>query len=176
MYKYSSYGDKIGADIVLLSCGAIFLETLAAAKLLQQDFAISSDVWSVTSFTELKRDAERVSHSNLHNPHQDAVLPFVTQSLQYHSGPIVAATDYVRTFAEQIRPYINNDYHVLGTDGFGLSDTRKQMRHHFEVDAKHIAYMAIYALAKNNVIDKSILYDAYTKYNIDANKQYSLDM
>ena len=172
MYKLKEVAK---ADVVLLGSGTILREAEAAAVLLQQDFGIGADIWSVTSFTELKRDAERVRHHNMHNITDSQKTAYVTDAMSYHEGPVVAATDYMRSYAEQIRPYFDNDYHVLGTDGFGRSDTRVKLRKHFEVDSFSIAYTAVYSLFAANKLSMEQLQKAYKIYKIDANKSYSLD-
>jgi pyruvate dehydrogenase E1 component len=174
MYQLKASTAK-NADVVLLGSGAILREVEAAAVLLQQDFSISADIWSVTSFTELKRDAERTCHYNMHNIMSTPKSSYVTESMAYHTGPVVAATDYMRSYADQIRPYLSHDYHVLGTDGFGRSDTRAKLRKHFEVDSFNIAYTAIYALFTANKLNRDQLQKAYKMYKIDADKAYSLD-
>ena len=174
MYKLNSYGD-VDKHAVLLGCGSILLEVIAAAEMLFTDYSISVDVWSVTSFTELKRDAERVAHKNIHDINATASASYVAESLAYHSGPVIAATDYIRTFAEQIRPHIPHDYHVLGTDGYGRSDTRMKLRQHFAVNAKYIAYMTVYALVQEGAFGREVLQDAHKRYAIEAHKKYSLD-
>lgn len=172
MYKLIDSG---GADIVLLGSGTILREAEAAAKMLQADFNVSSDIWSVTSFTELKRDAERVRHGNMHNIDSEPKSSYVEDALSYHAGPIVAATDYMRSYVEQISPYLKHDYHALGTDGFGRSDTRVKLRKHFEVDSFSIAYTAIYSLYSAGKLSRELLQKAYKMYKVDADKAYSLD-
>ena len=111
----------------------------------------------------------------MHNITNKLKSSYVEDSLAYHAGPVVAATDYIRSYAEQIRPYIKNDYHVLGTDGFGRSDTREKLRKHFEVDSFSIAYTAIYSLFAANKLSLDQLKKAYKMYKVDADKTYSLD-
>lgn len=156
----------------LFSSGAILREALAAAELLENDFGVSADVWSVTSFNELKRDAEKVARQQLLS------LDYSTKSyletcLETMSGPIVAATDYIRAYPEQIRAYVKHtDYHVLGTDGFGRSDTREALRKFFEVDRHYIAYTAIVALVQRGDLPEEKAQEAKKKYAIDENKPH----
>ena len=123
MYLFKA-GEKGGKKVQLMGSGTIFQEVLAAADLLKQDFGVDADIWSCPSFNLLHRDAIEVERYNRLHPLEENKLPFVTSQLQGHEGPVVAATDYVRSFADRIRAYIPNDYHVLGTDGFGRSDSR----------------------------------------------------
>lgn len=158
----------------LLSSGTILREALAAAELLEKDFAISADVWSVTSFNELKRDAEKVARQQ-YLTLDSSSKSYLTQCLEKMSGPIVAATDYIRAYPEQIRAYVKNtDYHVLGTDGFGRSDTRETLRRFFEVDRHYIAYTAIVALIQRGELPKEKAQEAKNKYAIDANKPHPI--
>jgi pyruvate dehydrogenase E1 component len=156
----------------LLSSGTILREALAAAELLENDFSISADVWSVTSFNELKRDAEKVTRK--HDLNLDKVLEksYLAQCLEKMTGPIIAATDYIRTYAEQIRAYVDTDYHVLGTDGFGRGDTREALREFFEVSRHYIAYTAIAALVKRGDLPQEVAQQAKIKYKIDGNKPH----
>ena len=169
MYKLqSSTANK--QHVQLLGSGAILLEVITAAELLEKDFNISADIWSVTSFNRLRRDGMQVERWNMLHADENAKTSYVEQCLKDAKGPIIAATDYMKIYADQIRPYIKASYIVLGTDGFGRSDTRKQLRHHFEVNAQHIAVTAIYALFDEGNIDQSVLTSAMQKYGIDANK------
>lgn len=173
MYKLRSEG-RGPAKIALFGCGAILREVEAAARLLQDDYGVASDIWSITSFTELKRDAETVAHQALHQLDAAPQLSYLAEQMAYHNGPILAATDYIRTYAEQIRPHVKQPYHTVGTDGYGRSDTRQQLRAYFGVDAKHIAYRAIYALYQSEIVDISVVQDAHARYQIDSQKPYTL--
>ncbi len=156
--------------VQLLGSGAILCEVLAAAELLAKDFKIEADVWSVTSFNELRREALAVQRSNYLSPEKKPQLSYVEKCLHQVSGPIIAATDYVRLYADQIRPFIKQSYHVLGTDGFGRSDTRAQLRHFFEVDRYYIVVAALAALAEEGIIERKQVTEALKKYNIDPDK------
>ncbi|MBV9576330.1 MAG: pyruvate dehydrogenase (acetyl-transferring), homodimeric type, partial [Gammaproteobacteria bacterium] len=156
--------------VQLFGSGAILNEVLAAAELLKQDFAVSADVWSVTSFSELRRDGMAVERANRLNATKNPALSYIESSLQKHKGPIVAATDYVRAYADLVRPYISRTYVTLGTDGFGRSDTRANLRHFFEVDRYYIAVAALHALVKEGELPASKVTEAIKKYNIDPDK------
>ncbi len=156
--------------VQLMGSGAILREVIAAADLLEKDFGISADVWSVTSFNELRREGAKLQREQMFAPEKKPKQSYVEQCLQDHAGPIIAATDYIRNYAEQIRPFISRSYTVLGTDGFGRSDTREKLRQFFEVDRHHIVIAALYALAKENTVPVSQVTAAFKKYNIDPEK------
>lgn len=159
-----------GSKAQLLGSGTILREVIAASELLEKDFNIATDVWSVTSFTELRRDALNLSRTNLLHPQEQPKLSYVTECLKDRPGPVIAATDYIRLFADQIREFIPQTYYVLGTDGFGRSDTRAALRWFFEVDAKFIAYTTIKTLADEGKVDKSLVAEAIKKYEINPEK------
>ena len=165
MYLFKA-GENDGKKVQLMGSGTIFQEVLAAADLLKQDFGVDADVWSCPSFNLLHRDAIEVERYNRLHPLEENKLPFVTSQLQGHEGPVVAATDYVRSFADRIRAYIPNDYHVLGTDGFGRSDSRANLRSFFEVDRYNIAVTALSALADQGKIGKETVQQAIEKYGV----------
>ena len=172
MYKLKTVGDS-KLRVQLLGSGTIFREVIAAAQLLNQDWGVSSDLWGCPSFTELGRDWNATARHNLLNPTQTPVLSHVEQKLKEATGPVIAATDYVRMFAEQIRPAIQNinkRYAVLGTDGFGRSDTREQLRHFFEVDRHWVVVASLKALADEGSIERAKVAEALKKYGLDANK------
>ena len=173
MYLFKTFNNKpkTAGTIQLLGSGAILREVIAAGELLAADYGITSDIWSVPSFTELRREALDIERNNQLHPEQKAKVPYVSQCLNNRPGPILAATDYIRLFADQIRNFINKPYYVLGTDGFGRSDTRKKLRGFFEVDANYIAYTAIYALVQYRQLDKNILAAAIKRYNIHVDKK-----
>ncbi len=170
MYLFSE-GKPAELKVQLLGSGTILREAIAAADILTGLFKISANVWSVTSFNELRRDGQSAERFNRLNIDADPQQPYVSSCLSKHSGPIIAATDYVRAYAEQIRPYLpHNDYLVLGTDGFGRSDTRENLRQFFEVDRRHIAYAALYRLFLKGKLSRSALLDARNQLNIDPDK------
>jgi len=169
MYLLSKGGDA-KHKVQLLGSGTILNEAIAAADLLQKDFDVSADVWSVTSFGELQRDGVAITRANMLMPEQPPALSYVEHSLQDHHGPVVAATDYVRAYADLIRPYIPRTYVTLGTDGFGRSDTRENLRRFFEVDRYYIVVAALYALMKEGAVPASMITAAIKKYGIDPKK------
>jgi pyruvate dehydrogenase E1 component len=157
--------------VQLMGSGTILREVLAAADLLKDDFGVVADVWSATSFTLLHRDGESAARWNMLHPLEQPRKPYVAQQLEGHAGPIVASTDYVKTFAEQIRPFVDGRrFHALGTDGFGRSDTRKQLRAFFEVDRRWVALAALKALADDGTIDRAKVAEAIEKYQINPAK------
>ena len=156
--------------VQLLGSGAILREVLAASDLLSQDFGISSDVWSVTSFTELRRDGLEVERWNTLHPEERPHTSYVEQLLRNREGPVIAATDYMKVYADQIRSLIDRRYKVLGTDGFGRSDVRDRLRYHFEVSRHFIVVSALKALAEQSEIPQGAVQNAIEKYKIDANK------
>lgn len=160
-----------GNRVQLIGSGAILRESLAAAEMLEKDFGIGADVWSVTSFTELEREARDCERWNMLNPLEEQRIPYVTQCLTSRGDhPVVASTDYIRMFAEQIRPYIPGAYKVLGTDGYGRSDFRKKLRSFFEVDKRFVTVAALKALADENKGDSKTVADAIKRYEIDPTK------
>lgn len=169
MYLLKS-GKKSKLNVQLLGSGAILNEVLAAAELLEKDFEVTSDVWSVTSFSELRREGTAIQRENMLTPEKKPKMTYVEECLQKHDGPIIAATDYVRAYADLIRPFISRTYTVLGTDGFGRSDTREQLRHFFEVNRFYIVVAALYSLAKEDKIPASKVAAAMKKYKINPEK------
>jgi pyruvate dehydrogenase E1 component len=156
-----------------MGSGTILREVIAAAELLEQDWNVAADLWSAPSFTLLARDGQDAERWNLLNPTAaQPRVPFVSSQLQSSQGPVIAATDYMRTYAEQIRPYLPRDraYKVLGTDGFGRSDTRAKLREFFEVNRYFVTVAALKALAESGSIDASIVAKAIVKYGLNPNK------
>jgi pyruvate dehydrogenase E1 component len=157
--------------VQLLGCGAILNEVIAGAELLERDFGVSADIWSVTSFTELRREALEIERWNMLHPAETPKVPYVTQCLASRGdAPVVASTDYVKLFADQIGPFVRGPYQVLGTDGFGRSDYRRKLRHHFEVDRHFVAVAALKALADDNKLPSTKVVEAIAKYGIDPDK------
>ncbi|MDH3375403.1 MAG: pyruvate dehydrogenase (acetyl-transferring), homodimeric type [Gammaproteobacteria bacterium] len=177
MYSFSRSSSKSKNRVQLMGCGSILREVIAAVDLLQDDWGVAADVWSTPSFNELARDGQACERWNLLHPEQKPKQSWVEQCLGECEGPVIAATDYVKTFAEQIRAFVPGDYHVLGTDGFGRSDSREALRHHFEVDRYYVTVKALKALAdqqktskaKNRVTHKTVA-EAIARYGIDADK------
>ena len=154
----------------LLGSGTIFREVIAAAELLGSDWGVDADLWSCPSFTELARDGQAAARWNMLNPTAKPKLSHVETCLKDAQGPVIAATDYMRAFAEQIRPFVPRRYAVLGTDGFGRSDTREKLRRFFEVDRHYITVAALKALADDGVLPAAKATEALKKYGIDATK------
>ncbi len=169
IYQYAKGGRRKNR-VQLLGSGAIFLEVIAAAKLLEADWKIAADIWSVTSFNELRREGQSVDRRNMLNPTKRQNESRLTKTLKNQSGPFIAATDYMKNYPDQVRDYIPGSYTVLGTDGFGRSDTRSQLRKHFEVDRYYIVVAALKALADEGSIAASDVAAAIAKYGIDAKK------
>ncbi|HYZ17897.1 MAG TPA: pyruvate dehydrogenase (acetyl-transferring), homodimeric type [Candidatus Acidoferrum sp.] len=163
-------GKKGQPRVQLMGSGSILREVIAAADLLRDDFGVNADVWSATSFTLLHRDGEAAARYNLLHPTEEPQRPYVARVLDGHEGPVIAATDYVKTFAEQIRPFVERRFHALGTDGFGRSDTRKQLRSFFEVDRRWVAVAALKALADDGKLERAKVAEAIAKYGIDPAK------
>ena len=161
-------GSKHKHRVQLMGCGTILREVLAAAETLESEYQIAADVWSVTSFTELARDGAACERWNRLHPEAAPRVTWVEQSLRDYAGPVVAATDYVRNFAEPIRAWVDRPYTVLGTDGFGRSDTRELLRRFFEVDRGHIAVAALKALADQEVLPAAVVTGAIQKFGIDS--------
>ncbi|MFY3744573.1 pyruvate dehydrogenase (acetyl-transferring), homodimeric type [Anaeromyxobacter sp. Red801] len=167
LFKQGAKGKAKGPRVQLLGSGAILREVIAAADLLKSQWGVDADVWSCPSFTELARDGMAVSRHNRLHPEDAPRRAHVETCLGGTQGPVVAATDYVRTFAEQIRPWVPRAYHVLGTDGFGRSDTREKLRRFFEVDRHHVAVAALKALADEGTVPAAKVAEAMKKYGID---------
>jgi len=165
-----SKGGRRKKRIQLMGSGTILREVIAAAELLEQDFNISADVWSVTSFNELRREGIDVTRWNMLHPKEAAKVPYITQVLENASGPVLACTDYMRNYADQVREYIPTRYKVLGTDGYGRSDMRSALRHFFEVNRFYIVIAALHTLVEEGQLEASVVQDAIAKYDIDPNK------
>jgi pyruvate dehydrogenase E1 component len=156
--------------VQLIGSGTILREVIAAADLLEKDFGVKSDIWSATSFNELRRDGIDVERWNRLHPVDTPRLSHVEKCLNDRAGPVIAATDYMRTFADQIRPYVASRYVALGTDGFGRSDTRKNLRRFFEVDRHYVAVAALKALADEGTVSVEKVTEAIDRYGIDVDK------
>jgi len=156
--------------VQLMGSGTILREVIAAAELLKQDFGVTSDVWSVTSFNELRREGMDCERWNMLHPEAPRRSSYVEQCLLQRSGPVIAATDYMKAYADQIRPYIAARYKVLGTDGFGRSDTRKKLRHFFEVDRFYVVVAALKSLADEGAVSAKEVSKAIKLYNINPDK------
>jgi pyruvate dehydrogenase E1 component len=171
MYKLrSTETKKKAARVQLLGSGAILREVEAGAALLANDFGIASDIWSVTSFMELRRDGLDVDRWNMLHPTATSRRSHVETCLDKAGGPVVASTDYMKLLADQIRPFVPGRYRVLGTDGFGRSDYRRKLRSFFEVDRFHVAVAALKALSEEGTVPASVVADALRKYGIDPDR------
>jgi len=164
-------GSRKKQRVQLIGGGTILREVIAAAKILEDDFGIAADIWSATSFNELHREGMDVERWNMLHPGKKAKVSYVEKTLSATSGPIVAATDYMRSYAEQIRPYLGDKYFaVLGTDGFGRSDMRSQLRKFFEVSSVYVVVAALKALADEGEIEARVVTQAIKKFGIDPEK------
>ena len=163
-------GEGKKHSVQLLGSGTILREVIAAAELLQKDFGVAADIWSVTSFNELRRDGLDCERWNMLHPEANRRASYAEQCLAGRGGPVIAATDYIKAYADQIRPYIPGRYKVLGTDGFGRSDTRKKLRRFFEVDRCYIAVAALKALADEGTIKTGEVSKAIKLYQINPGK------
>ncbi|MCF6336878.1 MAG: pyruvate dehydrogenase (acetyl-transferring), homodimeric type [Gammaproteobacteria bacterium] len=170
LYKFRAAENTGTATVQLMGSGAILREAIAAADLLRADWGVDADIWSATSFTELAREARDCDRWNRLHPTDAARIPYITQCLEGCTGPVIAATDYIQLYADKVRKWIPARYEVLGTDGFGRSDTRAQLRKHFEVNAAHIVVAALKALADEGSIDAVTVAEAIDKYGIDPEK------
>ncbi len=170
LYRFRA-GRSGQHQVQLMGSGAILREVIAAAEILERDYSVSASVWSATSFNELQRDGIATDRFNRLNPEADRRLPWVTQCMEGHDGPVIAATDYVRGYAEKIRPYLPNaHYTVLGTDGFGRSDTRDNLRRFFEVDSCNIVYCALFSLYEQGSVSIEELLQARDRLGLDVDK------
>jgi pyruvate dehydrogenase E1 component len=170
MYLFRDASKKKGPRVQLLGCGTILREVIAASELLEQDFGVAADIWSCPSFNELRRDGLEVERWNLLHPAQAPRKSYVDECLDTRQGPIIAATDYMRAFADQIRPYVPRRYVCLGTDGFGRSDYRVALRKFFEVDRHYVAIAALKVLADEGTLPKTKVEAAIAKYGIETEK------
>jgi len=173
MYKLREAGEqkvKKPTAVQLLGAGTILREVLAAAELLEQEWKVAADVWSVTSFTELRREGMAIDRWNRLHPDADPKQTWVEQCLAPTSGPVIAATDYMRAVGDMIRNWVPRRYTVLGTDGFGRSDTRAALRDFFEVDRRHVTVAALKALADDGTIERKLVVQAIEKYGLETER------
>ena len=170
MYKIKEFNKFKKTKIQFLGSGAILREMIKGAEILQKEYKIDSEVWSVTSFNELRRNGLETERYNLLNPEKEQKKTYVEKCLGNTEGPILAASDYMRMNSDQIRPYINKSFYSLGTDGFGRSDTRLNLRKFFEVDKEHIVAYALSVLAKEQLLQSKYANEAIKKYKIDPEK------
>ena len=172
MYLFKEYRNKGKIKIQLMGSGTILREAIAAAKILSEEYGVDSDIWSITSFNELRKDGMEIERRNLLNPNSKKEKNYVEKCLEKRDGPVIAVTDYVRAFSDQIRPYTDKPFYSLGTDGFGRSDTRKNLRKFFEVDKEHIVAYTLSALAQEQLLSTDNAEKAFKKYNIDKKKAF----
>ncbi|MGY2170635.1 pyruvate dehydrogenase (acetyl-transferring), homodimeric type [Pseudomonas gingeri] len=173
LYLLGNHDTQAGERprVQLMGCGSILREVMAAAQLLRDDFAVASDVWSATSLTELRREGHTVERWNLLHPQEEPRVSYVESCLKGRAGPLVVATDYMKIFADQIRPFVSGRRFVaLGTDGFGQSDTRETLRQFFEVDRYFIVLAALKALADDGQVPRSSVVQAISRYGIEVDK------
>ncbi|QOJ09531.1 pyruvate dehydrogenase (acetyl-transferring), homodimeric type [Nitrosomonas sp. H1_AOB3] len=171
MYLFRNGGkQRSKLHVQLLGSGTILREVIAAAEILEKDYKVSADIWSVTSFNQLRREALAVSRYNLLHPDEPARLSYVETCLKDREGPVIASTDYMKIVADQIREFIPGRYFVLGTDGFGRSDTREKLRQFFEVDRHYVVIAALKALADEGKIPSSQVTKAIRTFAIDPDK------
>ncbi|MEH6492200.1 pyruvate dehydrogenase (acetyl-transferring), homodimeric type [Halopseudomonas sp.] len=175
MYLLDSTGKPGELHVQLMGSGTILREVREAAKILKDDFDVTADIWSVTSFNELRRDGLAVERENRLHPTRKKQLTFVEKCLEKRSGPVIASTDYMKLFADQIREWVPGTYKVLGTDGFGRSDSRRKLRAFFEVDRHWVAYTALSALVEEGKLKPKVLTDALKTFGIDPDKTNPLD-
>ena len=169
-------GGRGKVRATLFGSGTILREVLAAAELLEKDFGVPADVFSVTSFSELRRNALAVERWNLLHADEPPKQTYVQQALKDCEGPFIAATDYMKTVADQIRQWVPGRYAVLGTDGFGRSDSRAELRRFFEVDRHYVVIAALKALADEGKIDMQTVTDAMQRFGIDPEKPNPLSV
>jgi pyruvate dehydrogenase E1 component len=160
-------GKKAALNVRLLGAGAILREVEAAAEMLAEEHGVSSEVWSVTSFTELRREGLDAERWSMLHPQEDPRVPYVTQALAGGKGPVIASTDYMKVIADGVRPYVPARYKVLGTDGFGRSDYRRRLRSFFEVDRYHVVVASLKALADDQLLPSQRVAEAIKKYGIN---------
>jgi pyruvate dehydrogenase E1 component len=170
LLREGAAGRAEGPRVQLLGSGTILREVLAAAALLEADYGVSADVWSATSFNELRREGLAVERWNMLHPSAEPRVPYVTAALGPHPGPVVAASDYMKSFADGIRPFVPRRYHALGTDGYGRSDFRRKLRGFFEVDRRYVALAALGALAAEGTIPRETVAKAISDFGIDPEK------
>ena len=169
MYRFEE-GGKGDLKVQLMGAGTILNEVREAAAILKKDFSVDSDIWSLTSVNELTREGQAVDRWNLLHPDKPAKKSYVAEQLEGTSEPVVIATDYMKNYSEQLRAYIDNPLYVLGTDGFGRSDSRDALRHFFEVDRYFITVTALKSLADEGKIKASVVAKAIKKFGIDPEK------
>ncbi|MCX4026120.1 pyruvate dehydrogenase (acetyl-transferring), homodimeric type [Endozoicomonas sp. SM1973] len=170
LYCFEQNSKKAKLKVQLVGCGTILEEVRAAADILRKEFKVESDIWSATSFNELRREGLDAKRWNMLNPSAEQRVPYVTECFANRQGPVVAATDYMKLYADQIRDFVPTTYITLGTDGFGRSDSRQKLREFFEVDRYYITVAALHALKEEGKVDSKVVADAMKKFSIDPTK------
>ena len=170
MYKLNSTSPKAKLRVNLLGAGVILREAIAAAEMLKKDWKVGCDIWSVTSFTELRNDGLAATRWNNLNPEAEQKVPYVTQLLSEYPHPVVATSDYMKVLSDGLREYIDAPFKVLGTDGFGRSDTREKLRDFFEVDRRYVVVTALNTLKEQGKIEASVVAEAIKKYGLNPDK------
>ena len=170
LYNFNKSSKKADLIVQLMGSGVILREVIAAAELLEKDWGIAADVWSATSFTELRREGLDCERWNMLNPDKKQRVSYVAECLKDAPGPVIASTDYMKSFAEQIQRFVPNKFIALGTDGFGRSDSREALRDFFEVNRYYVVVAALKALSDDNKLPASKVAEAVKKYKLDANK------
>ena len=176
MYLFKEFRNKGKTIVQLFGSGSILNETIKAAEILSKDFGIDSDVWSITSYSEIQRDGAEILRWNQLHPDKKPKETYIQKCLKGRSGPVIAASDYIRSHVDQIRPYINSSFYTLGTDGYGRSDTRKELRKFFEVNKESIIVNTLSALSHEQKIASKVVNDAIKKYKIDPEKPYPIKL
>tara|TARA_B110000881_G_scaffold219772_1_gene242605 strand:- start:1892 stop:3217 length:1326 start_codon:yes stop_codon:yes gene_type:complete len=161
---------KSVANVQLMGSGTILEKVRKAAQILAKDYNVSSDVYSVTSFNELARDGQDVARWNMLHPESEQRTAYISSVITKEAGPAIAATDYIKNYSDQVRAYIDTEYRCLGTDGFGRSDSRDNLRQHFEVDQNYIVVAALFELANRGDVERKVVSDAIKRFNIDTEK------
>jgi pyruvate dehydrogenase E1 component len=170
LYLLKEGAKAKGPRVQLMGSGTILREVMAGADLLREDFKVNADIWSATSFNELRRDGLSAERWSLLHPTQPRRKSYLEAQLEGHAGPVVAATDYMRAFADQVRSQIPRRYVVLGTDGFGRSDYRVKLRNFFEVNRHYVAVAALKSLADDGEIKPEVVAEAIKKYGLDTER------
>ena len=176
MYLFKEGNNKGKTKVQLLGSGTILREIIAASEILSKEYNIDADIWSVTSFNELRRDGMEIERYNLLNPNENLKKSYVQKCLDKRDGPVIAASDYTRAFSDQIRPYTDKTFYSFGTDGYGRSDTRKNLRKFFEVDKEHIVAYTLSALAKEQLIESKAAEKAFKKFKIKKDKDFPANL
>jgi len=170
IYQLEKGTSKKKNRVQLMGSGTILNEVREAAEILRNDFSVEADVWSVTSVNELTRDGQRAARWNLLHPGEKPRKAYLTEQLEGQDGPFIIATDYMKNYSEQLRPYVPGDYYVLGTDGFGRSDSREKLRHFFEVDRNFVVIAALKSLADQGKVKPEVVSKAIKQFGIDPDK------